>query len=85
MGLARTAKILGVDMEGFVRQGMPVPYLELFGCTNASQVRTRLPIKRVIVGPHRDAVARAQAVDRLLTSNGYDAKAVLSQIPYIGR
>jgi hypothetical protein len=71
-------------LKTFLRGGLPVPYLELFTQLD-SHARTRLPIKRVIVGPHREAVVREQAIQRLLAANGYDAEVVCSRIPYIGR
>jgi hypothetical protein len=69
----------------FLRGGIPIPYLELFVPRDVPKVPTRLPIKRVIVGPHSEQALRAQAVQRLLAANGYDAEVVCSQIPYIGR
>lgn len=67
----------------FLRAGIPVPYLELF--THLSDTQSRLPIKRVIVGPHREKTLRAEAVRRLLAANNYDVEVVCSEIPYIGR
>jgi len=72
-------------IKTFLRGGLPVPYLELFTQPSSSHVRTRLPIKRVIVGPHREGLLRAKAVQRLLTENNYDVEVVCSKIPYIGR
>ena len=71
-------------VKSFLRSGVPVPYLELFATAGKSEARGRLPIKRVIVGPHRDKVRRASAVEHLLRSNGYDSEVVCSEIPYIG-
>ena len=73
------------SIKTFLRGGLPVPYLELFGSPGSSETRTRLPIKKVIIGPHREAALRAQAVQRLLAANGYDTEVVCSKIPYIGR
>lgn len=73
------------SIKTFLRGGLPVPYLELFGSPGSTETRSRLPIKRVIVGPHREADLRAKAVQRLLETNGYDAEVVCSKIPYIGR
>lgn len=72
-------------IKTFVRGGLPVPYLELFSQAGASRNRVRLPIRRVIVGPHREAAVRVQAVQRLLAANDYEAEVLCSQIPYIGR
>ena len=67
----------------FIRAGLAVPYIELF--SSLPQRTTQLPIKRVIVGPHRDKNLRADAIRRLLQQNGYDTEVVCSEIPYIGR
>jgi len=67
----------------FLRAGIPVPYLELFA--QLANAPPRLPIKRVIVGPHKEKALRAEAVQRLLAANGYEAEVVCSEIPYIGR
>jgi Protein of unknown function (DUF2971) len=71
-------------VKSFLRSGVPVPYLELFATADKSEIRSRLPIKRVIVGPHRDKVRRAHAVEHLLRSNGYESEVVCSEIPYAG-
>lgn len=67
----------------FLRSGIPVPYLELFAQLPGTP--PRLPIKRVIVGPHREKTLRAEAVRVLLAANGYAAEVVCSETPYIGR
>lgn len=72
-------------IKTFLRGSLPVPYLELFTQPASSHEQVRLPIKRVIVGPHREADLRAQAVQRLLAANDDEAEVVYSQIPYIGR
>lgn len=69
--------------KAFIRGGIPVPYIDLF--SNVPGRPAQLPIKRVIVGPHRDKSLRADATRRLLQQNGYDAEVVCSEIPYIGR
>ena len=67
----------------FIRSGMPVPYLELF--SDRPDGSRHLPIKRVIVGPHRDQALRIDAVRRLLAANGYADVAVHgSEISYLG-
>jgi Protein of unknown function (DUF2971) len=70
-------------IKSFLRAGAPVPYIELFGGLNLP-IAGRLPIKRVIVGPHKDKFKRRNAVEHLLRSNGYEAEVVCSEIPYIG-
>ena len=70
--------------KAFIRGGVPVPYLELFADRPGGS--RHLPIKRVIVGPHRDQTLRIDAVQRLLAANGYVDVAVHgSAIPYLGR
>lgn len=79
------AKSLGARLpKSFIRGGAPVPYLELFA--DKPDGSKCLPIKRVIVGPHRDQTLRIDAVQRLLAANGYAGVAVRgSAIPYLGR
>lgn len=72
-------------VEFFQRGGAPVPYLALFETSTGSKPSGRLPIKRVIVGPHRNKGQRVQAVKHLLSANGYvDVEVVWSDIPYLG-
>lgn len=68
----------------FLRGGMPVPFIDLFAVINPDAPVTRLPITRILVGPHRDSVFRQSAVKKLLAANGYDCEVVCSKIPYIG-
>lgn len=67
----------------FSRGGMLVPYLDLFG-TRSPPAR-KLPIRRVIVGPHALSSSRKKTVEVLLKSYGYDADVCVSDIPYLGR
>jgi hypothetical protein len=67
----------------FIRGGTPVPYLDLFA-QNPRTEAFRLPIRRVIVGPHPQSQLRRQAVEQVLRTAGVDAEIVVSQIPYIG-
>jgi hypothetical protein len=85
MAMAEGEVRLKKPIRTFLRGGLVVPYLELFSQPTAAHRRSRLPIKRVIVGPHREAPVRAQAVRRLLAANDYVAEVVVSEIPYIGR
>jgi hypothetical protein len=59
--------------------GTPVPYIALFGGER------KLPISKVIVGPHAEKLRRVQAVELLLKANGVKADVVPSEIPYLGR
>lgn len=65
------------------RGGMLVPYLDLFGANNGPP--RKLPIKRVIVGPHPLSSIRSKTVELLLRSHGYDTDVCVSDIPYLGR
>lgn len=65
------------------RGGMLIPYLDLFGTSNTPA--KKLPIKRVIVGPHPLSSTRAKTVELLLKSHGYEADVYISDIPYLGR
>jgi hypothetical protein len=67
----------------FLRNGTPVPYLNLFeGITGQSG--KQIPIKRVIIGPHPDKERRKSAVEQLLRQNGIQADVSISAIPYLG-
>lgn len=67
-----------------VRDGATVPFVELC-LREANGVREHLPIKRIIVGPHRDKNERKRAVELLLKQHGLTAEVSVSDIPYRGR
>lgn len=69
----------------YVRDGCPVPYIELFAPAPESVSRALLPIRRVIVGPHRDRQQRKEAVELILEELGMKATVEVSEIPYIGK
>lgn len=66
------------------QSGEIVPYVEL--CVRKiDNVRQHLPIKRIIVGPHRDKHDRKRAVQLLLKQHGLSPDIVtVSDIPYRG-
>jgi hypothetical protein len=64
------------------RNGTLVPYIELFEGITSQQ--RKLPIKRIIVGPHADGVNRRRSVETLLAQHGVDASVTISDIPYLG-
>lgn len=66
-----------------VREGTTVPYVELFVRVE-NDVKQHLPIKRIIVGPHRDKNDRKRAVKLLLKQYGLTADVCISDIPYRG-
>ncbi|CUA82423.1 Protein of unknown function (DUF2971) [Gulbenkiania indica] len=66
------------------RSGLPVPYISLFDGIPREE-KTPLPIKEIVVGPHRDKVRRKQSVEMLLEEIGLDVPVRVSEIPYLGR
>jgi hypothetical protein len=58
------------------RNGQLVPYIELFDSANM-----KLPIERIIVGPHKEKEARADALRQMPGNEGIDIKC--SDIPYV--
>jgi len=60
------------------RNGVLVPYITLF--QNA-----KLPLKRVIVGPHQDSKKRQKSAQMLLSKYSVNAEVTISNIPYIGK
>jgi hypothetical protein len=73
------------EIKTFLRGESEVPYIELFAHFSDKDTNPTLPIRRVIVGPHRDSGARAKAVRKRLADRGYQAEVVESEIPYLGR
>jgi len=74
-------------IKTMVRDGTTVPYVELCA-REVNGVKQHLPIKRIIVGPHRDKSDRKRAVQLLLKQHGLDdliGKVSVSDIPYRGR
>jgi hypothetical protein len=69
----------------FTRGTAQIPYIELFSPKYPPAANPLLPIKRVIVGPHRDACDRTKRAEALLRENGYRAIVEKSKIPYLGR
>jgi hypothetical protein len=68
------------------RGGQEIPYIELFSSVGlAGTTAPLLPIKRVIVGPHKNREAHAESVRQELDRVGYAVDVVQSKIPYIGR
>jgi len=59
------------------KNGTQVPYIELF-----HSLDKRLPIEKIIVGPHQDKELRAAALQLMLRNT--DIKVTVSDIPYIG-
>ena len=69
----------------FNRDDQKVPYIELFSGMRLGGATIPLPIKRVIVGPHKNREIHAELARHALESAGYKAEVFQSEIPYIGR
>ena len=61
-----------------IKNGTLVPVIELKGAK-------KLPIIKVIVGPHPDKLKRKKSVEIMLQQYGIGAKVIVSDIPYIGK
>jgi hypothetical protein len=66
------------------RNGILVPYIALFERLSNNHA-AKLPIIKVIVGPHPEKRKRQQAVELLLDQFGIRAEVSVSGIPYLGR
>lgn len=71
-------------VKHFFRDGAPVPYMALLDTSN-TPAEGRLPLRRVIVGPHPNSESRKVAVELLLKQCEYDVPVTTSGIPYRGR
>ncbi len=67
-----------------MKNGVLVPYIMLFGRPSAGDA-IKLPIRKIIVGPHPDKYKRQKAVELMLEQNGVVAEVTVSDIPYLGR
>jgi hypothetical protein len=72
-------------IHAFEREGVPVPFMALNALAPEGSLPLKLPINRVIVGPHPDRAARKIAVEVLLHQHGYAVPVQMSEIPYRGR
>jgi hypothetical protein len=61
-----------------------VPYLELFGGA-INGPSGKLPIRRILVGPHVERDKRAAAVRSMVKQYGMSVPVEVSGIPYLGR
>lgn len=68
--------------EYYLRGGTFVPCVYLLGdiCNRES---TPLPVKRIIVGPHRDKLQRKHSVENFLKSLGLNIPVTVSEIPLV--
>lgn len=67
----------------FIRNGLHVPYFEIFTPLNKNEFRLRLPIKRIIIGPHIEKNKRKLGVELLLKQLNIKAKVDVSDIPFV--
>ena len=58
--------------------GVRTPYVQIF-----KNVDKKLPIARIVVGPHPKAELRGTTLKLFLSQNGIDAEVVLSSLPYL--
>jgi hypothetical protein len=68
------------EIKSVYRKAKHVPYVELFTAAPLG----KLPIRRVIIGPHKNRVQNEEYAKELLKIKGYDVEVVQSEIPYIG-
>lgn len=66
------------------RGGVLIPYLELFGGA-INGATGKLPIRRILVGPHFDRDKRASAIRSMVKQFGMSIPVEVSGIPYLGR
>ena len=66
-----------------LRGGILVPYIALF--ERPVGEAAKLPIKKIIVGPHPEKLKRKKAIEKLLNQLEIEATVETSAIPYLGR
>ena len=69
-----------LPIENFHRDGIDVPYVTLFG-----KEHWKLPVKRIIVGPHPFQSQKVKSLDLKLQQMGLDIPVHASGIPFRGR
>jgi Protein of unknown function (DUF2971) len=60
-----------------LKKGIPIPYILLLSETG------ELPIRRLIIGPHRDAKSRFSSFEKIVARRGIKATVDLSKIPFV--
>lgn len=70
-------------IDFFNRNGVLVPYLSLF--EEQAKNNARLPIKKIVVGPHPEKELRKKSLQLFLEQLGLSVEVVSSDIPYLGR
>ena len=66
-----------------LRGGILVPYIALF--ERPAGEKAKLPIKKIVVGPHPEKTKRQKAIEKMLGQLDIAAKVVTSDIPFLGR
>jgi hypothetical protein len=64
--------------------GLLIPYIALFG-RRVGGILEKLPISRIVVGPHIHKVKRQKSLQALLKQAQITAEVTISDIPYLGR
>jgi hypothetical protein len=62
-----------------ILRSLLMPYIKLFG------EGQKLPIRKILVGPHPDKTKRKRAVQQMLEQHAIEAEVLVSDIPYLGR
>lgn len=65
------------------KNGVLIPYIALFE-QEPNKDFIKLPIKKIIVGPHPDKLRRKEAIESLLEQRDIKAEVTVSDIPYLG-
>lgn len=71
-----------VSVHSYLRGGTVVPAIHFFEGLTEPKKRS-LPIRRIIVGPHKDKELRKHSVELLLRQNRLLCPVTISEIPYI--
>lgn len=66
-----------------LRGGILVPYIALF--ERPSGEKAKLPIKKIVIGPHPEKSKRQKAIEKMLSQLEITAEVVTSDIPFLGR
>jgi len=67
-----------------MRSCTAVPYINLFEGLTCPPAK-RLPIKRILIGPHPEKEKRKMEIQILLNQLGIRAEVSVSEIPYLGQ
>lgn len=67
-----------------IRNGMLVPFINLFENTSTDADIDGLPITKIIIGPHPDREKRKKSIESMLKQLNINADVFISEIPYLG-